>query len=106
MTLKHTLIDLYKRISVCVITVGTELLWIMGLLLVIFLAFRQSELVSNSREELYMNLMFKNSSQSHSFQSQAFIHPRLPESEGVCQFMPCSFTASLPPITETQSLEA
>jgi hypothetical protein len=71
---------------------------------VIFLASRQSELVSNGREELYVNLMFKNSSQSHSVQSQAFAPPYYPKMQESVQFMPCTFTVSLPPTTETQSL--
>jgi hypothetical protein len=71
---------------------------------VIFLASCQSELVSNSREELYVNLMFKNSSQSHSVQSQAFTPPDYPKVKASVQFMPFTFTVSLPPITETHSV--
>lgn len=70
----------------------------------IFLASRRSELVSNSREELYVNLMFKNSSQSHSVQSQPFTPPDYPKVKASVQFMPCTVTVSLHPITETQSL--
>lgn len=69
-----------------------------------FLASRQSELVSNSREELYVNLTIKIVSQSHSVQAQAFTPPDYPKVKASVQFMPCTFTVSLPPITETQSL--
>jgi hypothetical protein len=48
--------------------------------------------------------MFKIPSQSHSVQAQAFTPPDYPKVKASVQFMPYTFTVSLPPITETQSL--